>query len=257
MKEKIFAKLKQEYSALGLGDAVLKSHASALAATGLVTDDNIDAVVASQRGELESLQKSNDKRVTDALEKERKKHEEEAKQAADATAKLKQRIEELEKANNKPEPTPAPGNNPTPVPSTDARYDELKKMLEDLIASGKTKDDAHAAAVAANDKARQELEAKVKELTDKNAAAEAAAAKAARNSMILAKAKELGVPQWRIDEGFNLAEDATEETIAETLTKVANNISTNLLPGNRGVFPISGGEPTKEDIASLAATIVK
>lgn len=69
MKAKIFAKLKQEYSSLGLGDEYLMSKADSLAATGLVTDDNIDAVVACQRKELEGLQKANDKRVTDALEK--------------------------------------------------------------------------------------------------------------------------------------------------------------------------------------------
>ena len=52
MKAKIFAKLKQEYSSLGLGDEYLMSKADSLAATGLVTDDNIDAVVACQRKEI-------------------------------------------------------------------------------------------------------------------------------------------------------------------------------------------------------------
>lgn len=45
MKEKIFQKLKQEFSHLGLGDVVLQAHADSLAAIGLVTDENIDTVI--------------------------------------------------------------------------------------------------------------------------------------------------------------------------------------------------------------------
>lgn len=107
MKEKLFDKLKQAYSSLGLGDVILQAHADALAATGLVTDDNIDSVVLGQRTLLENLQKSNDKRVKDALdkakaeaeEKQRKAHEEaEAKRKADAEAAAKAAQEAQEKA---------------------------------------------------------------------------------------------------------------------------------------------------------------
>ena len=41
MKEKIFNALKQEYKALGLSDEILQGHANALAAIGLVTDENL------------------------------------------------------------------------------------------------------------------------------------------------------------------------------------------------------------------------
>lgn len=49
MKEKIFNALKQEYKALGLSDEILQGHANALAAIGLVTDENLSAVVAAQK----------------------------------------------------------------------------------------------------------------------------------------------------------------------------------------------------------------
>lgn len=248
MKAKLFAKLKQEYSSLGLGDDILMSRAESLAALGLVTDENIDAVVAVQRKDLEGLQKANDKRVTDALEKERKKHEEEAarKKAEEEEARKKAAEEEARKKLEGKEP-------PTP----DARYDELKKQLDEIIASGKQKEELNAATIKGLTDARTTLEQQVKELTDKNAAAEAQAAKAARNAKILAKAKELGVPQWRIDEGFTIADDATDDTISETLTKVANNINTNLLPGNRGSYGLGKPEPTKDELSALAASIVK
>lgn len=247
MKAKIFAKLKQEYSSLGLGDEYLMSKAESLAATGLVTDDNIDAVVACQRKELEGLQKANDKRVTDALEKERKKHEEETRKKEQEAEEARRKAAEEEEAKKKGEKETPPVNDINAV---------LKKM-EEMEAANKKREEQYTATIKTLTDKNTELGKTVKDLSDKNAAAEAAAAKAARTAMIQAKAKELGVPQWRIEEGFNLAEDATEEVITETLTKVANNINTNLLPGTKNIFPMSGNEPTKEDFASMAASIVK
>lgn len=246
MKAKIFAKLKQEYSSLGLGDEYLMSKAESLAATGLVTDDNIDAVVACQRKELEGLQKANDKRVTDALEKERKKHEEETRKKEQEAEESRRKAEEEAKRNQPEDKTPPSGD-----------YESLRKQMDEIVAANKKRDEEHAALIKSLTDKNTELGKTVKDLTDKNAASEAAAAKAARNAMIQAKAKELGVPQWRIDEGFTLAEDASEEIITETLTKVANNINTNLLPGTRNVFPISGNEPTKDEISAMAASLVK
>lgn len=248
MKAKIFAKLKQEYSSLGLGDEYLMSKADSLAATGLVTDDNIDAVVACQRKELEGLQKANDKRVTDALEKERKKHEEETRKKEQEAEEARRKAEEDAAAKKKGEHTDL---------VTNPDVETLRKQVEELTAAGKKRDEEYAANLKTLTESRDSLGKQVKELVDKNAASEAAAAKAARNAMIMAKAKELGVPQWRIDEGFTIAEDASEEVITETLTKVANNINTNILPGSRGGFPLAGNEPTKEDLASIAASLVK
>lgn len=245
MKAKIFAKLKQEYSSLGLGDEYLMSKAESLAATGLVTDDNIDAVVACQRKELEGLQKANDKRVTDALEKERKKHEEETRKKEQEAEEARKKAEE--EAKKKGDPTPQPDNDIASV---------LKKM-EQMEEANKQREAQYTATIKTLTDKNTELGKTVKELSDKNAEAEAAAAKAARTAMIQAKAKELGVPDWRIEEGFNLAEDATEEVITEKLTQVANNINTNLLPGTKNIFPLSGNDPTKEELASMAASIVK
>ena len=245
MKAKIFAKLKQEYSSLGLGDEYLMSKAESLAATGLVTDDNIDAVVACQRKELEGLQKANDKRVTDALEKERKMHEEETRKEEQEAEEARKKAEE--EAKKKGEPKPQPDNDMASV---------LKRM-EEMEEANKQREAQYTATIKTLTDKNTELGKTVKELSDKNAEAEAAAAKAARTAMIQAKAKELGVPQWRIDEGFTLAEDASDEVITETLTKVANNINTNLLPGTKNIFPLSGNDPTKEELASMAASIVK
>ena len=65
MKDKILNALKQEYAHLGLGDGILSGLAEMLAGTKLVTDENLQGIVAGQKAYLEDLQKSNDKRVQD------------------------------------------------------------------------------------------------------------------------------------------------------------------------------------------------
>ena len=61
MKDKIFNSLKQNYSNLGLSDEILKGQAEALANTGFVTDENLQAVVDGQKTFLSSLQSGIDK----------------------------------------------------------------------------------------------------------------------------------------------------------------------------------------------------
>lgn len=254
MKAKIFAKLKQEYSSLGLGDELLMSLSEALAAPGLVTDDNIDAVVAHQRKYLENLQKVNDKRVTDALDKERKKHAEEAlkkeKEAAAEAERLKTESEkEKEIKEKEAEIKPHVEENP--------QLAQLFHQLEEMKRKADEREQQQAELLKGLVESRSELEKRVKSLSDENTAAKKAAVAAERKAKIEAKAKELGVPDWRISEGFIIADDATDEAITETLTKVANNINTNLLPGNRGAFPLGSSEPSKDELASFAASLVK
>lgn len=77
MKDKIFNLLKQTYSSFGLSDDILQGQAEALANTGLVTDDNLQAVIDGQKPFLSSLQSGIDKRVTDAVNKTKAEKKEE------------------------------------------------------------------------------------------------------------------------------------------------------------------------------------
>jgi hypothetical protein len=71
-----------------------------------------------------------------------------------------------------------------------------------------------------------------------------------RTASILAKAKELGISQARIDEGFAIAADADDAAIGEHLAKVAkNDVSRNLEGKNTGFFP----KATPEDQAKAEA----
>jgi hypothetical protein len=97
------------------------------------------------------------------------------------------------------------------------RIEELKKQLP---TPGEPKPDDMEAKVKASFEAQT---TPLKQEVEAYKAKEAAGEK--RNALILAKAKELGIPQSRIDEGFAIASDADEAKIGEYLARVANVIA--------------------------------
>lgn len=288
MNKKIFQLLKQAYSSLGLGDDVLQAHADMLASLGFVNDDNVQTIVDSQKSFLENLQKANDKRATDAAakasEKAKKDFEEaeEAKKKAEAAAKAKaaeeaKKVEEAAKKAKEDEERKRleeiKKNTQIPEWYKKAQEERLaaakvereqaakeRKELTDLIMS--LKDDSskqtkeytdNLAKLTEENKKQGET---IKAMQEEREAEKAAAAKAAHRQKILDKAHELGIPQSRIDEGFVIAEDADDNTINDTLAKVANNYKALQQPMNFG-FSQETGKPTKEQVDDVAANLVK
>ena len=283
MKDKIFQLLKQEYKSLGLGDEVLQAHAEMLDKMGLVTDDNIETVVASQKSFLESLQKDNDRRVTDAKKKfeeaqkakedaERKAAEEEAKKKADEEAKKaaeeaeKKRLEELAKKNEMPDylkkyfEEQAAEKKASDEARTKER-EEFKKLVETLTQKNTDQAKTYNEQMEAQSKTIKELQETIQKQAEEAKAKEEAAAKAKakadHDAKILSKAKELGIPESRINEGFTLSDDATDEAIETYLSKVANNDKALQQPQFGGSYRASEGEPTKEDVDNVAASLVQ
>lgn len=283
MKDKIFQLLKQEYKSLGLGDEVLQAHAEMLDKMGLVTDDNIETVVASQKSFLESLQKDNDRRVTDAKKKfeeaqkakedaERKAAEEEAKKKADEEAKKaaeeaeKKRLEELAKKNEMPDylkkyfEEQAAEKKASDEARTKER-EEFKKLVETLTQKNTDQAKTYNEQMEAQSKTIKELQETLQKQAEEAKAKEEAAAKAKvkadHDAKILSKAKELGIPESRINEGFTLSDDATDEAIEAYLSKVANNYKALQQPQFGGSYRASEGEPTKEDVDNVAASLVQ
>lgn len=231
MKEKIFQKLKQGYSHLGLGDEVLQAHAESLAALGFVTDENIDNVVNAQKTFLEGLQKNYDKRVTSATAKAKEDTKKELEDAAKAAAEEKARKEKEERERREKEKE---------MPDWyKAEKEASDKTIKELLESVKTMKEGYDAMKSENDRFKAEKTA------------------AERKNLITSKAKELGIPQYRIDEGFAIADDADESKITEYLTKVATNTKSQALPGNKGTFPLSDGAPSKESVEAIAKAMVK
>lgn len=276
MKDKIFQLLKQEYKSLGLGDEVLQAHAEMLDKMGLVTDDNIETVVASQKSFLESLQKDNDRRVTDAKKKfeeaqkakedaERKAAEEEAKKKADEEAE-KKRLEELAKKNEMPDYLKKYFEEQAAEKkaSEEARVkerEEFKKLVETLTQKNTDQAKTYNEQMEEQSKTIKELQETIQKQAEEAKAKEEAAAKAKakadHDAKILSKAKELGIPDSRINEGFTLSDDATDETIETYLSKVANNYKALQQPQFGGSYRASEGEPTKEEVDDVAASLVQ
>lgn len=198
MKDKIFNLLKQTYSSFGLSDDILQGQAEALANTGLVTDDNLQAVIDGQKPFLSSLQSGIDKRVTGAVNKAKAEKKEGAADGGEQT---------------KTEP-------------------DLQKLIEEAIA-------------AKLSPIQEELNAyKAKEQQD------------ARANMIASKAKELGIPEWRVKEGFAISENMDETAVSSYLTNVKQNLVTNNLEGKQGNPLLSTGEATKEEVKSIVDTMI-
>ncbi len=301
MKAKLFSKLKQAYSPLGLGDEILQGRADALARTGLVTDDNLDLVVAVQKDDLEALQKLNDRRVSDALEKQRAKAEEESRKKEEEAAKSaaeKKAAEEAAKAAEEEERKKAKEaaaaakaaaeaearrkeeeaaeaariakiNEKATIPDEFLDFFKTEKekaaverkayeqRIQELLEAQKEAQRQYLDTFQKLSESNKELKTGYETLRRESEEAQKAKAKADREAFILSKAKELGVPQWRIDEGFVIPSDMEESAIAETLAKTANNIRIMQLPEQRPSHSISDNTPTAEDIAGFAKSLVK
>ena len=230
MKGLIFQKLKQEYSHLGLGNEVLQAHADALAATGLVTAENIDTIVSSQATFLESIQKANDQRVTIA----QKKAKEDALKEFEASSEAaKKRAEEEAKRR--------------------AEEEALRRKQEEQMPDWYLKEKENN---ARNNELLAELAKKFDAIQQENDAFKREKAASERKNLVLSKAKELGIPEYRINEGFSIADDASEEAIVDYLTKVSNNIKAHSLPSNKEAFAMSGPDLKKEEIADIAKGLV-
>ena len=226
MKSLIFQKLKQEYSHLGLGKEVLQAHADALAATGLVTEENIDTIVSSQASFLESIQKANDQRVTDAQKKAKEDARKEF-EAANVAAK--------EEAKRKAEEEAKRREEEKEMPEWYAKEKEAQKKNEEML---RQLSESFAAMKRENDAFKLEK------------------ATAERKNLIISKAKELGIPEYRINEGFSISDDADESAIVDYLTGVSNNIKAYSLPTNKEAFPLSGQKLKKEEIDDIAKGLV-
>lgn len=224
MRDRIFQTLKQEYAHLGLGNDILLAQADTLAGLGIVTDENIATVIASVKPFLEKVQKENDKRVSDASAKARAAVR---KELEDETLKKEKEAKDHEQNKNEV---------PDWYKQQSAEWD---KKIAELSKGSKELSESLSAMKAENDRLKAEK------------------ADADRKNLITSKAKELGIPQYRIDEGFVIAPDADEAAISSYLTSVANNIKSQQLPGNRNVFPQSDSKPEKAEVDSIAKSLVR
>ena len=159
MKDKILNALKQEYAHLGLGDGILSGLAEMLAGTKLVTDENLQGIVAGQKAYLEDLQKSNDKRVQDAVTKTQNEANTKAESAktehAAAIAKVQKELDDYKAAHPEKQPVTPPAedkNTPEWYKKEKAEREKREKEWQDKL--------------DAIEKAKNESDKKLKEFAD-------------------------------------------------------------------------------------------
>lgn len=230
MKDKIFKRLKQEYAHLGLDDTFLLGLAESLANSGFVTDENIEGVVSAQKAYLESMQKSNDKRVQEAVDKAKKAAQEEQ------SAKIADLEKQLEEAKSKQ----------TPPPSADKDIPEWYKAKEK---EREEKEAAYQNQIDELKKAKEEADRQKSE-------AEAARVAAQRLESINNKAKEKGIPDYIIKRGFgSLPADADDAAIDTYLSEYAQELKTNLLPGKNSIPQGNGDKADKAETDAMVGKL--
>ena len=100
---------------------------------------------------------------------------------------------------------------------------------------------------------KQQQEERYNAIKTENDTLKAEKAKAERMNLITAKAKELGIPEWRMKEGFVIADNADEKAIDDYLASVQKNLVTAGLEGKGSGFPISTPEAQGKELAKAWA----
>lgn len=149
-------------------------------------------------------------------------------------------------------PAPAQTNTFDEVKFRKTIEDEWSKRLETIV---NTYGNQMKEFQTVNANLAEQVQALVKENTDYKAQQ----AEQNRKNFILNKAHELGIPDWRINEGFSFANDANEETITNALTTVSNNIRANVLPAESVNVPLptNNGTPDKTFFDGIAEKLVQ
>ena len=260
MNDKLFNALKQAYPQLGLSDEILRHHANMLAATVTVTDENLNTIVAAQKDYLQGLQAENDKRATSATATAKAKAEAEKQAAIDEA--VKKAVEaERERVKKEAEEAAKKAEEEKKKAKQEKEEPEFMKAFREELA----KKDAERTAASA------ELQKKIDELLKNNEEQgktidslktendnmKAEQAKAERANLIKSIATELGIPDWRSEEGFVISPEADEAGIREVLGKVANNIKVQTMQGGGSHILDDNKQVTKDEADAIVGQLMQ
>lgn len=102
-----------------------------------------------------------------------------------------------------------------------------------------------------------EQEQRYSALKSESDALKAEKSRTERNNLISSKAKELGIPEWRMKEGFAISDEMDETAINTYLSGIKQNIVTAGLEKGGSKFPLSDGKPGKEEVDNIASEMIK
>lgn len=102
---------------------------------------------------------------------------------------------------------------------------------------------------------KEQQEQRYNAMKSESEALKAEKAKAERKTAITTKAKELGIPDWRVKEGFVISDDADDATINSYLSGIQQNLVAAGLDG-KGHFPLAGEKvASKEETDKIASAM--
>lgn len=245
MKEKLLKALKAAYANLGFSEDALSALAETLAP--LATEDSMQTMVDSQKPYLEAMQRANDKRATDAAKKAKDENAKIIEALNVELSKLKKSYEELQQqaGSNQKDST----GSQTQTGEKGVQNEVEPKWFTEY----KSQQESTLREVLAKNK---ELEDALTDVKNENEKFRVDAGKARRRSFIDSEAKRLGVPSWRVDEGFSITDDMDEKAITEYISRVANNVKVNTLPPEKDAFMKMGDGVSIEDVDKIASSLL-
>lgn len=134
----------------------------------------------------------------------------------------------------------------------------FKELVEQMKASSEEQKKTLTEQLTQLSKQNKQQSETIKAMKDESDKLKAQKEKEARLEKINSKAKELGIPQWRIDEGLPITDDMDDDAITNKLNVVATNIKSLGLKPNAGYQqPGEHHEASKEEAKAIAAMMVK
>lgn len=134
----------------------------------------------------------------------------------------------------------------------------FKEMLAEMKKQSEESNKALIEKLNAQTEANKTLNETLTAMKTENERVKAEAAKKARQEMIVNKAKELGIPKSRIEEGFAISDDADEDAIVNHLNVVAANFKALNLSERHGFGQnFDKTEATEDELKAVAGALVK
>lgn len=135
------------------------------------------------------------------------------------------------------------------------QYDDLLKKQQSTNGNGGSQNEPNDVEPAWFTAYKEQQEQRYNAMKSESEALKAEKAKAERKTAITTKAKELGIPDWRVKEGFVISDDADDATINDYLSGIQQNLVAAGLDG-KCHFPLAGDKvASKEETDKIVSAM--
>lgn len=198
-----------------------------------------------------------------AAEEAKKKADEEAAEKAKKEEEERKRLEEMKKNQEIPQAVKDMQEQllkqlQEQREKAEADRKSFTDLFEQMKKSSEESNKALQEQLAKQTEANKTLTDTITAMKDENERIKAETAKKARQEGIINKAKELGIPKSRIDEGFAITDDMDDDAITNHLNVVAANYKALGLSERRPFGQqMENKEATEEELKAVAGALVK